>query len=282
MTRFQYLLVTLLLMAIAPTIRAETPDLLFSHDIHAEAAECTDCHDQVATSINGRDDLLPTMETCAQCHDVDDENGCTQCHRNGDEPILMERIDDYLPRFTHKNHVDQLISCLTCHTGVNNSTGISESHLPPMSLCISCHDTPATFAGCALCHEPDRDLQPLDHKTGWMNAHSCSQLDQCSMCHTASSCEDCHMGSEGVILYHSSEFAQTHGMDFRMKTTECTLCHQDYSSCRTCHETNAIAPVSHLLPFYTANGHGLDAISDPDYCRVCHDTESSGLCATCH
>lgn len=284
MKQSSILVVLTVLLFSAAGAMAENSDLIFSHRFHAENVEaaCLDCHAAAENSLTGRDDLLPEMELCGECHDIEAEGNCTLCHKNGDEPILLERIDGYLPLFPHQQHVDGDESCLTCHRGVETAMDIVSQHLPKMKLCMSCHDTPLTFNGCATCHLPGENLLPADHQTGWMHAHGSADMNDCSLCHTSSTCEDCHLGEEGLILFHSSEFATTHGMDFRMKTMECALCHQDYSSCRTCHETNMVAPLSHGLPFYTVSGHGVDAISDPDYCRVCHDTESTGICATCH
>ena len=67
---------------------------VFSHGAHREMA-CTACHDQnaalvkVANSKTAKDVLLPTIQTCQNCHRSNGgaRNGCVECHRYHDRTL---------------------------------------------------------------------------------------------------------------------------------------------------------------------------------------------------
>ncbi|MCK5033768.1 MAG: hypothetical protein KAS18_09045, partial [Calditrichia bacterium] len=63
-------------------------ELKFSHKLHTidEEQECSDCHESATNSLSGSDNLLPGMENCGDCHDIEDEKNCNMCHSDVDDP----------------------------------------------------------------------------------------------------------------------------------------------------------------------------------------------------
>lgn len=65
------------------------PHARFQHDAHA-ALSCTSCHTKTPTSKDTADVLVPSIKTCAQCHNASfqsenhAETGCFECHQYHD------------------------------------------------------------------------------------------------------------------------------------------------------------------------------------------------------
>lgn len=262
-------------------------DLIFSHKFHMEEveADCATCHDPAANSITGQDDLLPEMETCYECHDEDDTE-CTVCHRQPDEPILLPRIADYSPKFTHKNHIARNIPCEKCHPGIAQSESVEQGlHLPQMATCMSCHELPQTSEGCYLCHTKDESLTPASHLADWTHRHgllSEANRQECYTCHTENYCADCHQGENLSNQIHPPEFIATHSISYLTRESDCVGCHQGKEFCAECHvHVNHVVPASHHLPDWAASGHGEAARTDFENCTVCH-LSSDLTCAECH
>ena len=76
---------TLVLGAKPDTIRAPHPAHL------ANGVECATCH-AADSSKAGTDNLLPTMETCGTCHDIQNPENCKQCHTNVEAPGQAVRV----------------------------------------------------------------------------------------------------------------------------------------------------------------------------------------------
>ena len=60
-------------------------DIIFAHANHIDL-ECTDCHADISQSDNAGDRNFPTMDICADCHDIESDDNCGLCHRNPEEP----------------------------------------------------------------------------------------------------------------------------------------------------------------------------------------------------
>ena len=185
--------ITILLLILTGTIFATflnwESDLVFSHKFHTEdaEAECSDCHTNVAESVKGSDDLLPEMETCYSCHDEDMD--CESCHLQGEDPIILPRIDTYSEKFNHKIHAQNEISCSKCHEQVVNKEEVNSGlHLPLMNDCMACHDTPDEMDGCYSCHAEDENLVPQDHIASWKSEHGLYSESEttCQSCHSES------------------------------------------------------------------------------------------------
>jgi hypothetical protein len=263
-------------------------DLTFSHKYHIEeeGAECTDCHETVDESTSGADDLLPKMSACFECHD-DVQDDCSFCHKNSkDKRIVLPRITTYSPKFNHKKHVDEGVSCIKCHTDINQKESVSAGvHLPVMSDCMNCHETPATIAGCYKCHTTNETLTPESHAQAWISQHGMESEagDQtCNSCHTKSYCIDCHNGANLFNQSHAPEFISSHSISFSVRESNCQNCHQGLDDCRECHtQVNYVIPVSHSMPTWKGELHAQEGREDFDNCMVCH-TPGEATCVSCH
>ncbi len=263
-------------------------DLIFSHKYHIEeeGVECTDCHQTVDESTTGTNDLLPKMSTCFDCHE-DAQDDCSMCHENSKEKrIVLPRIEKYSPKFNHKRHIIEGVSCLKCHEGINEKESVSGNiHLPVMVDCMNCHETPATIAGCYKCHATNETLTPDNHAQAWISQHGMESEtgDQtCNSCHKKSYCIDCHNGANLFNQAHAPEFISTHSISFSMRESNCENCHQGLDYCRECHtQVNYVIPANHSLPSWSGELHAQEGRADFDNCMVCH-TQGEATCASCH
>jgi len=274
-------------------------DLVFSHKYHAEeaGAECSDCHGKVAESVKGTDDLLPEMETCYSCHDED--MACESCHLQGEDPIILPRVEKYSEKFNHKIHTENNVSCEKCHTQIANKEKVNSGmHLPVMNDCMTCHETPDELNGCYSCHTQDENLIPQDHVASWKTEHGLFSESEasCQNCHTESYCIDCHQGENTMSQTHPADFIITHGMSFVMRETDCETCHESVDYCVECHvNINYVQPVSHMLnswKYQSGNNdtfdpriHADEAKINFETCAVCHqvgDDLWTEKCSECH
>lgn len=277
------LAITLIATLIAENTSSEQ-DLIFSHKKHIvdAGAECETCHAGAATSMKGTDDLLPKEETCLGCHDKN-EMGCKACHKSGENPVLIPRIDNYSPTFNHAKHISQGAKCTDCHFGIDKKEMTGTRHLPDMNKCMTCHETPETTKGCYKCHGKNDNLKPSDHNELWMANHGSFKETagkNCASCHTENYCLECHKGENLFNKSHPPQFILTHSMSFEMKESNCISCHNGYESCVDCHmKLNHIKPVNHLTMWI--RNHGMEAKTNYESCVVCH-TDNDPTCKRCH
>jgi c(7)-type cytochrome triheme protein len=274
---------TVLILTAVSWAWSASPDLIFNHSFHVQemGVSCTECHTSVTSSNRGTDDLLPEMDACLNCHDGDTAGEeCALCHRTPDDPPLLPRIRDYSPLFPHVVHTARM-DCDHCHGEVAAAKEVGPRHLPAMSLCMTCHETPGDFSGCLVCHTPTEELRPLTHNLGWKEDHGVAETAQCGICHRKSQCEDCHLGTAGVILYHEENQLLQHGLDYLVKGESCFVCHREQSVCLNCHENSGARPLTHGGDYILV--HGADASVDPRYCLLCHGGgDGVGSCSECH
>ena len=280
---FPILMTLLLPLLLLATVQ---PDVIFNHSLHIEdmGTECDACHLGVNSSVSGYDNLLPEMDVCTECHDGDTAgDDCSQCHRNPDDPLVAPRIIDFLPKFPHAPHM-AVTDCKGCHAGITASMEAVGDHLPNMALCMNCHATPLTMQGCDLCHQQQDNLLPADHGMDWDLLHAAADKEECEFCHSTDQCEDCHTGTAGEILFHEETYLLTHGLDYRMKGSDCAICHTDNASCRSCHNLSGIKPLWHqeLAVDLYESLHAIEAMIDPEYCLVCHGDDPDHDCSKCH
>ncbi len=247
----------------------------FSHQFHlGEDIECTDCHTKATESSDLTGSLLPTMETCSDCHDVEDEDECSTCHYdNVNVPFPTEEPELY---FSHKSHMDnENAECTQCHSGLNKVDFSFESKtlFPEMKNCNECHseigEAKATNFACESCHISTADLLPEDHKAVSFNEmHKFSSMEadaNCQMCHDNNFCESCHVGTnmitetnsannfyapysphryidntkqQQITRVHDLNYRYNHGIDAKGKASNCITCHQTETFCAECHNVN--------------------------------------------
>jgi len=301
----------------------ERDDLIFSHRLHGEEAEvaCLVCHSAAAESASSSDRLFPTMETCGECHEVEDESECGTCHTKPEEP---EALPDPVRtiHFPHQRHLATgKIECLGCHAGVERSEALKQSYIPTMEICARCHKGDMAAGNCSLCHAVVDTLRPVSHDEDWSRGHRWfvrAGDGTCTMCHQDRYCGECHdpgtlVRSKETPTDHHASFASrlgdgpnmvlegvhdlntryTHPLGLKGKERNCSTCHET-SFCVACHrsEGDRFKPVWHggddwgawAREMGTGGGrHAELARRDIERCAACHDTRGNDpICLLCH
>ena len=278
------------------SVRAGQKDrIIFSHQKHVEemGMDCETCHARADSSLKGTDNLLPSMETCFQCHDGESApNQCTLCHTHPDEAGVVPRITQYSPKFPHATHVQAKEKCLTCHAGVEKDSTALVRHLPKMNQCQTCHRQKEVSdpLKCQFCHLPGQDLQPVSHKLEWTHAHQFeaeSNPGECSQCHSNRTCENCHEGKNLTHRTHPLNYEWNHAIEAKMNKTQCVACHQDEIECIQCHREKNVMPASHNRVDWAnaidGGQHKIEAEVDLESCIACHgDYKIYPTCFRCH
>jgi hypothetical protein len=258
------------------------------------AASCDECHvkENVATPPTqpAYKPLLPNQPRKPSV--AVDPTGlvtigqCIACHPD---------LDRFLPGrviFAHATHLQKAFACKDCHRSFpHNADAVSR---PDMPACYQCHGLTHARLGlvatekCADCHPKDFVLRPADHTAAFVQkTHKIAadtSPEQCSMCHAAKFCTDCHQGRPatpggparkqvkptGHLL---TAFRTQHGKDFLAQKGACGSCH-DSPSCEKCHTT----PMPH--PADWTSSHPLATDLNAADCKVCHLNRQT--CQECH
>ncbi len=299
--------------AVAVSSTGSETTLIFPHDLHVEGMEieCEMCHQDVSESMSGRDNLIPGMDVCEACHDIEDTDNCTMCHSDMDNLDVYHRVEDFLPLFNHKVHLEQELDCTHCHSGVSASTNASDLHLPGtgtfpvMELCIECHNGMQAPEACTTCHlegrgriQEERGKIPADHTSSQWIRHrqhgddaKLDNAESCMACHQRSWCMECHQGDNLFFgnRPHPPGYQFKHPLDVRSGRTECTACHESTNFCAECHLEENVYPRSHQRGLWASrNGsggrHAIEARINIEQCTSCHGEETDGdpVCAVCH
>ncbi len=281
----------------APGVGARQPaELIFSHQLHVveEELECGDCHDAAETSARGFDNLLPSMDVCSDCHDVEDDDACGTCHSDLDDPREVPRIDTYSRLFSHEKHLAGGLTCESCHAAVAQKTTVEPVILPTMVACMDCHEQRGLAADCATCHDPADRLVPLSHTPGFVHTHSDLARNQaltvdadktCQTCHDDDFCQDCHEGDNLDRVVHPLNYAFTHALEAQANEKACLACHTDTLFCIDCHRDNLVLPHTHTPGWANAvdgGRHRLEALNDLASCLACHEADADRVCQPCH
>jgi len=278
---------TLGLAVLGTLVLGAKPDRIISaHPTHFKnEVACETCH-PAATSTTGADNLLPNMETCGACHDIESAENCKQCHTNTEAPGVAPRVTGLAQKFPHQTHVGEGMDCASCH----GSTEKAEPRLPDKLLCRSCHETASNLTDCAVCHAESERMRPVSHVNEWKSFHAtAAHQDQadCAGCHTQKDCQDCHAGDNVRPRVHRLNFRFDHGVEARGKELNCASCHEDAGFCQSCHQAERVMPRDHsFADWVESNGGGRHAEEgrfDLETCVGCHDTGNQApTCARCH
>jgi hypothetical protein len=174
-----------------------------------------------------------------------------------------------LIKFSHQFHIgDVEVACEDCHTGVTESTSLSDRLMPEKDVCSDCHDTDDDES-CETCHYEDV-YEPLVEKTASLFFSHSQHMGE------EANCEACHQGLSEVD--YSSEIETAHPA---MST--CYQCHNDQSlatnTCESCHKTtNDLVPATHQRLGFMDN-HKITALEADADCAMCHD---NNFCESCH
>lgn len=290
----KYIVFILLSFSLGLILFAQTQSgLKFNHAVHADnEIECATCHGEAENSNTGKDNLIPAMDVCADCHDIESEDQCMTCHTDLDNNPTGKRIEAYSEKFSHAKHIAANLECNSCH----KADSAVEMALPGMTDCQSCHASKAIANECSTCHTGDEDLKPANHAGDFIHTHgqlanakgmTAHQSMNCTSCHQKSYCQDCHQGENVEKLTHPVNYEFLHSMDARGKERTCTTCHTDRSFCVTCHAENNVMPHNHRTGWINAipgDGglHKQEARMDLESCMACHESNAAVTCQRCH
>ncbi|MBU0560820.1 MAG: cytochrome C [Bacteroidetes bacterium] len=170
-------------------------------------------------------------------------------------------------KFSHQFHLEMDLDCVACHTGVSESTALTDRLNPEKDACAVCHDVEDSD-NCQTCHY-EEDFEPLIQKSSSLIFNHQFHITSNSM-----ECQSCHKGLESVAYsFESAGFIP--GMD------NCYTCHNNASvasnACESCHITTVdLIPLDHKSVSFM-DAHKFKA-NDAD-CAMCHD---NNFCESCH
>ncbi len=134
--------------------------LEFSHGVHAEIAQCEDCHASVQKSAAAG---LPHLQVCAGCHkdgpisQSPEEKKLMRYIQNekevGWQKLYRNPVHVY---FSHNRHVAiGKLACEKCHGDMGKTARPPRHPLVAltMSHCISCHVKNHVDTSCVICHK---------------------------------------------------------------------------------------------------------------------------------
>ncbi|MGM0575752.1 MAG: cytochrome c3 family protein [Myxococcota bacterium] len=239
------------------------PNLRFNHKVHVDRGiGCTTCHQNMAAlDLATRDNALPTMGTCLECHDGDTApSECKTCHLTNpdgriDTTLQNQRLepagwyfgdahdDDWLHDHANParmradtcNACHAPKDCIDCHNGVKKPLKIHPNNwilTHPVAArknapnCSSCHRS-QTF--CVDCHQQTRVAwEPYDGETG--EAVGKRRLRE----------EGVRFHPEGWVDRSQAPFARGrrgpnhHAFEAQRNIRACVSCHTE-QTCLTCH-----------------------------------------------
>jgi hypothetical protein len=214
--------------------------------------------------------------------------------------------------FQHGSHMT--LSCDACHWAPPHSGGVTV--LPSMQSCFNCHGllhgtTEVAPGACTTCHtSPRAKLVPADHVPGYVGKphaiDSATDANRCLMCHTAASCDACHVRlnlklppTQPVYITLMPNKPRRPAINVMptgpVTMGQCVACHPDLD--RYVPGRIIFAHATHLQKAFACQDchrsfpHGPDATSRPDMpaCYQCHGLTHATLglvateqCATCH
>jgi hypothetical protein len=179
--------------------------------------------------------------------------------------------------FAHDRHVTAGLECAACHVGMDTNTDVLSLPRAEMASCTSCHSERKLANECSTCHSEIRsDVAPRGHDALWVRNHGGivragheDTASDCSLCHTESSCTQCHLS---VMPQSHTDYwrRRAHGISASLDRTSCTTCHRD-DSCVRCHSESR--PQSHVGNFGGVTSR---------HCTGCHFPLEGESCSTCH
>ncbi|MCB9898565.1 MAG: cytochrome c3 family protein [Planctomycetes bacterium] len=256
-------------------------DVAFPHALHVDAGlGCEDCH----AGASAGEYVHAEAATCAMCHeDIDAEQPDATRHSTNvlaaalaAEAERPARTEDV--QFSHAPHAKAGLACADCHGDVASSTTLATVERPErMADCTTCHTERQAPTECRTCHAViDTTVKPATHAAAWTKRHgqvfradTGATVDNCSLCHTQSSCTQCH--KDNPPSSHDNAWRlRAHGIAASMDRDSCAACHTT-DSCQRCHEESR--PISHIGTF---------AAPRDTHCFGCHFPVQDNTCAVCH
>lgn len=247
MTRTVFIAMFLLLAStVAPLWAAE-----FDHRAHVEdyvdAADCSTCH------FDSADSIIPSTESCLDCHDQDMI-----------DTVVLPVTQTHGPAWS-LNHGSQAkgvsANCAACHE---------------QESCLDCHKAgfsheQGTFSNSMLnVHRSDFSVShPLAARADKQRCNSCHETRFCSDCHDTWNFRSDDIGSPSHRRSFDLGFA-----DPDIDSIHASL--SDSQQCDSCHLQGAIAPDFHTWSI----GHAREARRSLATCQACHP--EGDVCLSCH
>jgi len=249
-------------------------EIEFPHVPHLALPEvkgqCVTCHAGVVDEAKPRE-RMPDMAKCLDCHQADfDQAKCSPCHVAADLPRLvpqtfLRHTDQWIGRHGVAARGQQQI-CEQCHTE---------------SQCADCHDQRQNLP--IEVREPDAISSEQVHRGNFIARHAIearSNSPSCLKCHTAASCDACHVergvsaARAGSVSPHPIGWVgrdtgakDFHGRAARRNIASCAACHDHgpATNCIQCHRVGAHGGSPH------PRGWGSSRSQSSAICRYCHE-----------
>ncbi len=141
--------------------------IAFPHTVHVTEAglDCQFCHRTVSTDEAAS---IPAVAQCQFCHDFSRIDGSASDSptaeaeiakllgdpATGPEPVnwvRVHRVPDHV-QFLHSPHIQNGISCSTCHGDVGSMQVVEQVRNLKMRDCVDCHRQNSAPTDCATCH----------------------------------------------------------------------------------------------------------------------------------
>ena len=208
----------------APVLRAKAKrhEIIFSHELHNNVAECTECHERTATDKQKKNSPMMTYARCYSCHE---ENAihiaqfrCAVCHRKTDR---RTRPDGHKKTWMRSH-------------GKAAEWKLDMGH---GNDCALCH----AQSECRTCH---RVMRPKDHTGLWRlrthGFHAEMNRDRCKTCHETGACINCHRNT--APQNHRGAWRKVHGIAAATRPEKCRVCHSpSYGTSVNCIECHGAA-----------------------------------------
>jgi hypothetical protein len=194
------------------------------------------------------------------------------------------------PSFSHRVHLAQKLTCVTCHSGAPGSTKASDNNLPKPEFCVTCHVAggKARPVEAAIKHPRKLLVTKFNHqlhtKLGNVapiiaraidtKAYLSPPGDMRKHLDTRNACAACHRALE-----HSDQVS----MAAFPRMADCLVCHNQIDppfSCVKCHDDGpGLKPASHTPEYLDAHTRK-GTIKDRETCAACHGRQFT--CLGCH
>lgn len=287
--------------------------LKFDHAAHAENADCSDCHGDVAKADKStRGAFIPKKGHggCADCHEDEVKKNCEMCHIKGQtKKIELTRVNRLIT-FSHKKHEEifkkqgKKESCKHCHAAAYTSKKPGMSLLGKMAVCTdACHKQDIAKQDCGKCHQQLHRqrleaVAQLGHQGNIIRRHGrhAYKTERCVQCHDQTFCADCHAKTAAMPLslkypenikarfIHRGDFIGRHAVQARANPSTCRKCHGN-QYCQSCHQMRGVVrpPIPTANPNKVRRVHGAEWMT-PGASNF-HGRKArrnAGRCASCH
>lgn len=228
----------------------------------------------------GRSYLLPIELP----HEIKNEV-CLGCHSLNREPTPSGDL-----KIPHRQHLDQDVSCTTCHRGVahgqisereqtidgnfarwtmvaGRAQMVRKFRVMEMKECLECHQSEQVTTQCEACHKTINKPKDHEDKKAWERAHGPKARQEIK------SCDRCHSYTKSLVRVQ----AENPTAEYARSNTFCQDCHEK-------------KPLSHSEDWRGSHSAVLDVDRSAVQCQACHDTLSNQpspkaaqvSCGKCH